>query len=279
MADEDYSGEPLTPKNIKTINSLPHMDQADIDPSDVILVQDVSENEYKKATLQTAVDTVASPVRFTPQTLSDGEQSQARTNIGLVNINLPCFGVCSTPANEQEKTVSITDYVVVAGARVSIKFENGNTFGTAKGTSSNVIAPESAPTLNINGTGAKPIYVGGEPAGEGFINSGDIHDFVYDGTNWADVTADVIYKGGDSSSGYYEKKRNGLIEQYGKNISARRITFPVRYQVDVTLLTTLDCEARTNPSFINICPYNISLTQFTFSGAGDYYWYWHSFGS
>ncbi|MCQ2125089.1 MAG: hypothetical protein MJZ25_12990, partial [Fibrobacter sp.] len=44
----------MTPANIKTINQLPHLD--DIDPDDVILVQDVSQNTYRKSSLQAVVD-------------------------------------------------------------------------------------------------------------------------------------------------------------------------------------------------------------------------------
>lgn len=51
---EQTTGQPLTPANIKTINQLPHLE--DIDPDDVILVQDVSQNTYRKSSLQAVVD-------------------------------------------------------------------------------------------------------------------------------------------------------------------------------------------------------------------------------
>lgn len=153
--------------------------------------------------------------------------------------NIVHFGTCSTAAGTAAKTVAITGFTLAAGSRISVKFTNGNTAGTAKGTSSNVIAVSSAPTLNVNSTGAKTIYVGGEPAGEGFINSGDVHDFVYDGTNWCDVTADVIYKGGNDTDGYYEKKRNGLIVQ--RKISKTDTPdwyYPIRYSYEPNIIYT-----------------------------------------
>lgn len=146
------------------------------------------------------------------------------------------FGTCTTDAGTKEKTVAIAGFSLATGSRITVKFTNGNTSGSAKGTSSNKIAVASAPTLNVNSTGAKTIYVGGEPAGEGFINSGDVHDFVYDGTNWCDVTADVIYKGGSDSTGYYEKERNGFITQFKKITSTTLTTDTWTYSIPFTIV-------------------------------------------
>lgn len=122
------------------------------------------------------------------------------------------YGTCSTLASEQIKEVYCPLFRYYIGARISIKFTHGNTAGTCVGTDSNVTDPLVAPKISLNGQ-THTIYVGGEPAGEGFINAGDVHDFVFDGENWADITADVIYKGGNDEIGYYEKQRNGKIEQ------------------------------------------------------------------
>lgn len=143
------------------------------------------------------------------------------------------YGTCSTLASEQIKEVYCPLFRYYIGARISIKFTNGNTAGTCVGTDSNVIDPLTAPKISLNGQ-THTIYVGGEPAGEGFINSGDVHDFVFDGENWADITADVIYKGGDSDNGYYEKARNGELEQSGKKSTGfssgvQTITLPIPY--------------------------------------------------
>lgn len=152
------------------------------------------------------------------------------------------WGTCDTAAATQAKVVSCAGFSLAAGSRITVKFTNGNTSGSVKGnTTTNIIPQASAPTMNVNGTGAKQIKVGGEFAGEGFINAGDVHDFVYDGTFWNDVTADVIYQGGDATNGYYVKKRNGLIEQSGvqkyvKSVTGGdtgegpRIVFPIIYE-------------------------------------------------
>lgn len=168
------------------------------------------------------------------------------------------FGICDTAADQQNKTVAMAGFTLRAGSRITVKFTNGNTYGTATGTDSNVIAVASAPTLNVNGTGAATIYVGGEPAGEGFINAGDVHDFVYDGSTWCDVTADVIYKGGNSTTGYYEKKRNGLIEQFGyiqKTGNNEYVLFAIKL---VTLLS-LDTHTSSRDAF-NESTYQITTS-------------------
>lgn len=82
------------------------------------------------------------------------------------------YGVCSTAAATKAKTVTV-DYSgtlsLFAGLCVRIKFSNSNT--------------ASAPTLNVNGTGAKAIKAYGTTAA-GTWAAGQIISFVYDGTNW-----------------------------------------------------------------------------------------------
>ena len=55
------------------------------------------------------------------------------------------YGVCSTAADTAAKTVTIDNFSLVTGAMVIVKFTNANTNKT------------TAPTLNVNNTGAKPI--------------------------------------------------------------------------------------------------------------------------
>lgn len=145
------------------------------------------------------------------QSLTDEQKKRARNNIGAIST---LFCTCDTEAEEKEKTALCNEFELNPGTRVSILFSKGNTYGSCVGTDSNVIAAENAPTLNINNTGIKTIYIGGEPAGEGFINAGDVHDFVYDGEHYVDITADVIYSAGNGSDWGYEKSRTGKIEQW-----------------------------------------------------------------
>ena len=80
------------------------------------------------------------------------------------------FGTCSTVAATAEKTVACSNYKLVTGARITVKF-------TATNTAAN-------PTLNVNNTGAKPIKYNGGAITTGWISANSIIEFVYDGTNY-----------------------------------------------------------------------------------------------
>lgn len=95
------------------------------------------------------------------------------------------FGVCSTGAATAAKTVSITSgtFNLESGAQVSVKFSNTNSANN--------------PTLNVNSTGAKNIFVNGSQITAGSEKSllkGTV-SFVYDGTQWH-----LIGGGSDSPS-------------------------------------------------------------------------------
>ena len=99
---------------------------------------------------------------------------------GSANITHYC--TCYTASSTANKTVTVTGFVLETGARVTVKFSNSNT--------------ASNPTLNVdNGsgyTGARAIKYRGTSSVSDSSNyyrwqSGDIVDFVYDGTNWVMV--------------------------------------------------------------------------------------------
>lgn len=75
------------------------------------------------------------------------------------------YGTCDTAAGTTAKVVSCSDFTLFTNATVIVKFSNANT--------------ASAPTLNVNNTGAKTIT--------GFESSSVLSglcEFMYDGTNW-----------------------------------------------------------------------------------------------
>ena len=85
------------------------------------------------------------------------------------------FATCSTAASTAEKTVSITGFSLSAGAMVRVKFTAGNT--------------ATAPTMNVNSTGAKAIVeYGSTAAGSAAWAAGEVVDFCYDGTSWCMVS-------------------------------------------------------------------------------------------
>lgn len=97
------------------------------------------------------------------------------------------YGTCATSAGTAAKVVATdtTDFVLATGSMVRVKFTNGNTYnGTA--------------TLNVDGTGAKSIAkVGSTLTTRYYWTSGEVVDFVYDGTNF------VMSDKGTATTTYY----------------------------------------------------------------------------
>lgn len=97
------------------------------------------------------------------------------------------FGTCSTAAGTAAKVVSLTSFTLVTGARITIKFTVTNT--------------AASPTLNVNGTGAKPIVYRGSAIPAGYLAANRVYEFVYDGTNYAlvgdiDTNTNTTYTAG-----------------------------------------------------------------------------------
>lgn len=84
-----------------------------------------------------------------------------------------CYANCTTAFITTEKTAAATNYKLVLGGLVAIKFTNS------------VIAHS---TLNINDTGAKDIYYNGVAIQSNIIQSGDIALFVYNGRRYELLT-------------------------------------------------------------------------------------------
>lgn len=80
------------------------------------------------------------------------------------------YGVCSTASGTAAKTVSVTDFTLTTNGIVSVRFQEG-------------IGVNSS-TLNVNGTGAKPIMLGGVALPAGTIGVNTTVVLQYDGTNW-----------------------------------------------------------------------------------------------
>ena len=125
------------------------------------------------------------PSGGTAQTVSIGKPSTAGTadkakqlntaySIDGVNFNgtadITHFGECSTAAATVAKTVSVTGFELVTGARVTVKFTVTNT--------------AASPTLNVNGTGAKSIMYRGSAISAGYLAANRVYEFVYDGTDY-----------------------------------------------------------------------------------------------
>lgn len=81
-------------------------------------------------------------------------------------------GSCATPASTSAKTTGIVNFNLISGACVSVKFTYSNT--------------AASPTLNVNGTGAKPIYhcMTGTYITSADIVAGMTAYLSYNGTQW-----------------------------------------------------------------------------------------------
>lgn len=89
-------------------------------------------------------------------------------------------GTCSTEAATAAKIVPLTGFSLVANARVTVKFTVTNT--------------ATNPTLNVNNTGAKPIYYRGSAISAGILAANRTYDFIYNGTQFelvGDVNTDT----------------------------------------------------------------------------------------
>ena len=85
------------------------------------------------------------------------------------------YGYCETAAATVAKTCEMTGFKLLEGTTIYIKFKYDNT--------------ASNPTLNVNGTGAKPIVqygttsIGTTNSASGWY-AGAVLSLTYDGTSW-----------------------------------------------------------------------------------------------
>lgn len=105
------------------------------------------------------------------------------------------YAVCDTAAATAAKAVTVDDtFELVEGAQVTVKFTNANSV--------------ASPTLNVNGTGAKPIYrygttvVSTGTTTTGWV-AGAVQTFIYDGTGWIrDYWSNTTYSNVALGQGY-----------------------------------------------------------------------------
>lgn len=88
------------------------------------------------------------------------------------------YGTCSTAAATIAKTISITGFNLVTGARVSVNFTNGNTAASM--------------TLNVSSTGAKSVVYRGS-TNTPTLDAGT-YDFIYTGSQWELLSTKGINK-------------------------------------------------------------------------------------
>lgn len=159
------------------------------------------------------IDENGNESRFCLNAQAADKLKTARTINGIKfdgTANVHNYGVCSTAAATAAKTVTVGGtFVLATGAQVTVKFTNANS--------------ASSPTLNVNGTGAKPIYryatttVGTSTTTSGW-RAGSLFILTYDGTGWVrEYWANTTYSAATTDtaglmSAADKTKLNGITE-------------------------------------------------------------------
>ena len=101
--------------------------------------------------------------------MSDGSGSLDEKISGIISNS--GYVACTTAANTVAKTVTQANFTLSTNCRLIVKMANYNT--------------AASPTLNVNNTGAKPLYYNGEVASaDNTWEAGEVLDVYYDGTNY-----------------------------------------------------------------------------------------------
>lgn len=105
----------------------------------------------------------------TPQAGDNNKVLRGDGTWGSITSGSP-WGTCSTSAATAAKKVTVSDFELESGKSVIVKFANGNS-------ADNI-------TLNVNNTGAKPIYQNGEAVSSSAIEENGTYLLVYNGTQY-----------------------------------------------------------------------------------------------
>ena len=89
------------------------------------------------------------------------------------------YGTCASTASTVAKVVTLPGFVLYDGAKITVKFTYANS--------------AASPTMNVNGTGAKAIWVKNAAITSTYYWSANAtHEFVYDGTHWLMQAEDQV---------------------------------------------------------------------------------------
>ena len=114
-------------------------------------------------------------------TLVKGTNNKQIATTAFVNNSLIHYCLCNSGESIVSKIAECNGYILREGSEIIVRF-----------TYNNVV---ESPTLNINGTGAKPIQYCGANIPVDAIQAGRFYHFVYDGTNYqllGDINTNII---------------------------------------------------------------------------------------
>ena len=135
------------------------------------------------------------------------------------------YGTCATAAATVAKVVECADFAsdnLKAGAIIVVSFSATNSGAVA------------SLTMNVNGTGAKPIkYINngtlGNLSSAGYLKAGTEYPFYYDGTNWV-----VWFNSNTTYSALTEADMHTGTATTARTITAARLKQAVQYHAPVT---------------------------------------------
>lgn len=103
------------------------------------------------------------------------------TSTSTIKDKIHYYGVCTTPKGTAAKTVAISDFMLVTGVAITVRFSNGNSANSV--------------TLEVSGTGAKQVHYGGSQIGSSAIPTTADVDMVYNGSYWCITSMPVNVSG------------------------------------------------------------------------------------
>lgn len=173
------------------------------------------------------------------------------------------YGACSTAAATKAKAVTLSGFTLVTGAIVGVKFSYDNT--------------AAAPTLNVNSTGAKPIYYKGEAVAAGLLKAGYVYLFQYNGAQY-ELLNPVAQGGGGfypsivvtAPTGSTVTATDGNTSLVGTEVSGKW-TFQIPAYGVWNITATLNGQtATTSVSVTEVKQYTVTLTYFAATIAVTY---------
>ncbi len=173
------------------------------------------------------------------------------------------YGACSTAAATKAKAVTLSGFTLVTGAIVGVKFSYDNT--------------ATAPTLNVNSTGAKSIYYKGEAVAAGLLKASYVYLFQYNGTQY-ELLNPVAQSGGGfypaivvtAPTGSTVTATDGETSLVGTEVSGKW-TFQIPSYGVWNITATLNGQtATTSISVTEVKQYTVTLTYFAATIAVTY---------
>ena len=132
------------------------------------------------------------------------DRLQVGSNGAIIAIGSSAYGTCSNNSSDTGKTAALPDFVLREGTTLHIKFTNGNT--------------ASSPTLNVGGTGAKPL-IGSDGTALSNIEAGAILTLTYDGTNWVNTWSAPSSDEQTSQIGVTDNQDLSILLKYTNNLN------------------------------------------------------------